>query len=93
MVIDRAPVCALYVCSVLHVYVHTSRLQVGLGVFLSCSPLPKFLRQGVSLNLEATNWLDWLAPKLQGCSCLYSYPISEMLVPTEAHCRIQAFYG
>lgn len=85
--------CVCTVCSVLHVCVHTSRLQVGLGVFLNCSPLPNFLRQGVSLNLEATNWLDWLPTKLQGCSCLYSYPISEMLVPTEAHCRIQALYG
>lgn len=72
-------VCVL--CVFLFTCVHSCGGQRSVLAAFSCPP-PYFMRQGLLLDLEPTNWLVWPASKLQRLSCV--------LMPgagtTDVHC-------
>lgn len=59
-----------------HVQVHIWRPEINISSFLA-APHLILLRQSLSLNLELTNWLDWVASKLMisHSPLVYSYPL------------------
>lgn len=61
-------VCA-FMCECMHVCVFP-RVGQKLTLCLTLSLQLLFLRQGLSMNLELTSWLDWLASEPQGSSFL-----------------------
>lgn len=50
---------AVCVCVLMYACVYMSSVLI-------CHALPYSLRQGISLNLELIDWLDWLANEFQG---------------------------
>lgn len=49
---------------------------------------PYFFRQGLSLNLELSGWLDWLAVSSRMSACPFPCPLSAKVMEVSQHTQL-----